>query len=68
MFTIPDLNLAMIEFTYDLALRIQRGVLTTVSLSASNDIGRSDFSNEISFTIPTESNISLCHCSEIYLY
>ena len=58
----------MMEFTYNLALRVQRGVLTTISLSASNDIGRSDFSNELSFTISTESNISLCHCSEINLY
>ena len=59
------------EFSYDLAVRIQRGVPTTVSLSARNNIGRSDFSRELSITIPTEGNASLWfehYCSEICLY
>ena len=62
MDVIDNLNLSMMtEFTYDLALRIQLGVLTTVSLSASNEIGSSNFSNELNITIPIPGDAPVCY-------
>lgn len=61
MDAIDNLNLSMMtEFTYDLAVRTQLGVLTTVSLSASNEIGSSNFSNELNITIPIPGDAPVC--------
>ena len=70
----PNLNLSMTEFSYDLSTnrRITPGVLTEISLSASNSIGSSDYSDELSVTIAVPGNAFFNACEYgwivIFLY
>ena len=61
IFPLNNINLSLMEFTYDLSTnrRITPGILTGISLSASNSIGSSNYSNELSITIPIPSNASM---------
>ena len=57
--TIDASNRSLSEFMYDLTPRLTRGVETTVSLSATNAIGNSNYSNILTITIPLQGNALL---------
>ena len=58
MFVLSNINLSLAMFTYDLSSnrRITPGVQTDISLSASNSVGSSSYSNSLPITIPVPSN------------
>ena len=56
-----NVNFSMMEFMVDLSAdrRVTPGVLTMISLSASNRLGSSGYSRALSLTIPVPSNASM---------